>query len=234
MAIWRGWDRSEIPALKSLLGQDFEGALEILVPTSGSAEKGAQRLAKAQALCAARRNTTQKLVTTGDTQADCCSALLAAADGEIVVLIDGSVELPSGSALRELLRWASLDRAGVVTTALKSASDALVANTMDIGRDGVTLYTHATPDGSAVVDGMLPQLMAVSSRKAAAAGGIDAIRFPDAFWPLEFCLRLRQSGYYSMQVCHIVATTQESVKPPATSLPLQTRVLLLAADLLGP
>ncbi len=232
VGVWRGLDRDTVPALQALL-EDVPGlAMQILVPTSGIPEKGDARLARVMALCerAKDRTISHKLVACPATQAACCSALLAAADEEYVVLIDGNVALPPG-ALPELLAWAAIEKTGAITTAVKDGGDQPVANAMNLSRDGMTIVPG---EGGAIVDGMTPAVMVVANRKAVAVGGIDATNFPDAWFGLEFCLRLRQSGFHSIQLAHIAAVTRDTSghSPFPSILPLQTRVLFRSANLL--
>jgi hypothetical protein len=234
VGIWRGLDRDHIVAIQSLLTNDFGGAIQFLVPTSGSEQKGKDRLARIKDLCDAvpDRVLSQKLVTCGETQAACCAALLAAADGEVVILLDGYAELPAGS-LRETLAWALCQRAGVVTTSLRDEADLAIVSAANLMRDGATL-APCLGDQDSVVDGVAPTVMVIEKRKAVEIAGIDAANYPDAWFALEFCLRMRLSGYYSVRLAHISTATHEPAHGPVypAELPLPTRVLFRAAHLL--
>jgi hypothetical protein len=234
IAIWRGCDRDDLPALRTILNSDFAGTLQLLIPTGGSNRKGQERLTHLRQLCEGVRSTTQKLVDCPDNPAACCAALLAAADGEVVVMLDGQVALPS-SSLAELVSWPLADGVGAVTLALRDASDLMLANAGNIAGGGEVLEP-ALGDQSRIVDVTSSALIAVEKRKAVAAGGIDVVRYPDAWFAPEFCLRLRLCGYQTIRLTHLSAQVPDGGSGLAlpAELPLQTRILFRTAQLLEP
>jgi hypothetical protein len=206
LGLWRGWERSGLPALTALLAEDFSGGIEILVPTGGREETGQVRLAAARALAAGKANVTCRLVDapledSGGGDANICAALARAATGAALILAEAGVQ-PAPGTLAEILAWAMHPDTGAVGISPAGPDGSVFSGgalLLDRRRVGPAA-------GQAVaVDAVSPRFLAIATRKLVSVGGLDSGRFQGGSATLDLGLRLARYGYTSLLLGHLAA-----------------------------
>jgi hypothetical protein len=230
LALWRGWEDGEIKIFSDTIF-DLRCPVQALIPTGGNSARGEERRAAVDriALRSGAKQIYTKLVDCPDDPSVCIGALLDAADSDVVLYADAQLDLAS-TDLNELLAWSLCEPAGVVTTLLNTdlgpSSNAGLLSGEDINPP------PPRDNGEAqLVDVVFGDLAAVSKQKAIAAGGFNGAAYGAHFQWLEFCLRLRQSGYYSLSLSHLTAGLAGASRD-RVGIPIAVRNLLRSSHLM--
>ena len=150
-----------------------------------------------------------------------CNFGAARASGEHILLLNNDIEITGGEFLRELLSYSQRPEVGAVGPLLYYPDGTVQHAGLIVGIGGMAggnhkglergsggnMYRVATPQDVSAVTGAA---LMVKKSLYDAAGGLDEEQFAVALNDVDFCLRLREAGYWNVYTPHAVATHYES------------------------
>jgi len=220
IGVWRGWDEPGLPALAAIVA-GLSGPLDILVP-AGRGSDASNRLAAAEAMLGPLNNPAARARLVDGAEGDMATirAMMAGADGDVLLLSDGSVP-PGPADLTRMARWCTHPRVGPVGLAQPNWSSGL--------RIGADELLGREPDAG-VVDAVSFGLLAIATGRAA------IVPPPEDGSPDDVALmwghRLARYGFSAMTVAGRGASSAQSPAPLA--LPWPVRALLRAEGWTAP
>ena len=209
-------DRPEltIRALQSVLAQQFDGALELVLVDNGSSAATLQALDQAlgQTLRdAGDRVRVTRLSAPGAFNHSAQAAMAGdAAHGEILLFLNNDAELLHTDAIDQLARWARLAQVASVGVAVLDAAGAVVGGGMRARRLPGAEFNSPVEEASGADAAHARQAIgnsfacaAVSATAWRALGGLDAARFPAGYNDVDYCLRAVAQGWTHVNLGHV-------------------------------
>ena len=137
------------------------------------------------------------------------NAAAAAASGEVLALLNSDIEVRSPGWLEELVALALLPGTGAVGACLWYPDDTLQHGGVVLGIKGVAAHAprrlrrderqaHPRVFCRRTVSAVTGACLVVRRDRYAQAGGLNAAALAVAFNDIDFCLRLKQSGYRNL------------------------------------
>ena len=144
----------------------------------------------------------------------------ARAGGEVLVFLSPRLAPQTDDWLSDLVAHALRPGTGAVGACLTAAGSTRSAGGYILGAaTGAALLRN--PDRLPARTGFQQNLSAISADCLAVlraryveAGGLDAAAFPDRWADVDFCLRLRQLGYWNVWAPHVVLSSRQPIAEP--------------------
>lgn len=199
--------------IHSLLTQTFTGRLEIILINNQS--QSSEREIVQSCVRALGNNVVAKLIDYDRpfNHSDQCNLGIEVSAGEVILLLNNDAEFVSQDALSTMSKWAMVPGIGTVGCRIVTEQGVLVCagvkSRVNIGYEYHSCVEESKDSNfSQVVRETFANTFAcaaISRSVTTTVGLLDAVRFPNGYNDVEYCMRLRSRGYRHIYLGHIVA-----------------------------
>jgi len=149
------------------------------------------------------------------------NAAVQQARGTVVTLLNNDIEVVAPDWLEQMVQWAVVDWVGAVGAKLRYPDGTIQHGGVVLGLGGVAGHSHKlAPADDPGYARRLEQVQCYSAVTAAClvvekakylrVGGLDEVKLAVAFNDVDFCLKLREAGYWNVWTPHAELIHHES------------------------
>ncbi len=197
-------DRPEltIAAIRSVLAQKFDGALELVLVDNASAPETAAALELVVAEAEAVVRVTLVAAPGPFNHSAQATQAVEAARGEVLLFLNNDARLLHADAIDRMARWARVPNVASVGLAVVDATGAVIGGGMRARLLPGAEFNSPVEEACGVDASHARQVIGNSFACAAVSidawrslGGLDALRFPAGYNDVDYCLRASSRGW---------------------------------------